>query len=106
MPAVTAMGRIAEHVYSDQPDIRRLEARVRELPTNGHVRLALKDGSHCEGFISERPNVQLFRDADDREGFNGMLRLERRGPEERSRYVWLDEIADIEHLDSTLGGES
>ncbi|BBD80746.1 DUF3247 family protein [Aerosticca soli] len=100
------MARLATHVYTDQASIARLEAMVRELPTNGHVRLWLKEGGNCDGFICERPNVQLFRDSDDREGFNAIVRLDHRGIGGWSRFVWLDDIARIEHLDSTLGGES
>ncbi|PWK85918.1 DUF3247 family protein [Fulvimonas soli] len=100
------MGRQAEHVYTDQASIHHLEALVRELPTNGHVRLSLKDGSRCDGFICERPNVQLFRDAEEREGFNGVVRLDHRGIGGWSRFVWLDQIARVEHLDSTLGSET
>ena len=100
------MGRSAEHVYTDPASIQALEALVRELPTNGHVRLALKGGESCEGVIVERPNVQLYLDpGEQREGINGELCLERPGEPDWHRWIWLDEIARVEHLDSTLGSE-
>jgi len=65
------MARSAEHVYTDEPTILALEALVRELPTNGRVRLELTNGDRCEGVIVERPNVQLYLDPSDRrEGIN------------------------------------
>lgn len=100
------MGRLAEHVYTHQDRIQQFENLVGELPTNGHVELILTDGSTCDGVICERPNVQLFRDADENEGFNGVVRLERPASPDWSRYVWLDQIARVRHLDSTMGSES
>jgi uncharacterized protein DUF3247 len=100
------MGRQAPHVYTDPADIRRLELLVDVLPANGHVRFLLKDGSHCEGVVSARPNVQVFRDPDTREGINGEVQLEQPGTSAWTRRFWLDEIERVEHLDSTLGSES
>ena len=99
------MGRSAEHVYTDPNAIQALEALVRELPTNGHVRLLLKDGATCEGVIVERPNVQLYQDAAAQEGINGEVRLERPDVPDWHRWVWLDDIARVEHLDSTMGSQ-
>ena len=100
------MARSAEHVYTDEPTIRALEGLVRELPTNGHVRLELTNGDRCEGVIVERPNVQLYLDPSDRrEGINGEVRLERPDAPDWHRWSWLDEIARVEHLDSTMGSE-
>lgn len=100
------MARSAEHVYTDAASVQRLEALVRELPTNGHVRLLLGDGAVCEGVVSERPNVQLYLDPAEQEGINGEVRLERPQEPDWHRWVWLDEIARVEHLDSTLGSET
>jgi hypothetical protein len=100
------MGKYAEHVCVEPAEIERIEALVGELPTNGHVRIVQKDGRRHDGVISERPNVQVFRDAEEREGINGMVRLERPGEPGWSCFVWLDQIERVEHLDSTLGGES
>jgi len=100
------MARQAQHVYTDQASIQRLESLVGELPSNGHVVLLLKDGSRCEGVISTRPNVQVYRDPDEREGINGEVQLEQPGTSAWIRRFWLDEIEHVEHLDSTMASES
>jgi hypothetical protein len=100
------MGKYAEHVCIEPAEIRRIESLIGELPTNGHVRIVQKDGSLHDGVISERPNVQVFRDADEQEGINAVVRLDRPDEPGWIRFVWLDEIERVEHLDSTLGGES
>lgn len=100
------MGRQAEHVYTDPASIRRLESLIEELPANGHVVLLLKDGSRCDGVISTRPNVQVFRDADEHEGINATVQLQRPDVPDWSRHVWLDQIVRVEHLDSIMGSES
>lgn len=100
------MGRQAEHVYTDPASIRRLESMVSQLPANGHVVLGLKDGSSCDAVISTRPNVQVFRDRDGREGINATVQLERPEAPRWRRQVWLDEIVRIEHLDSCMASEN
>lgn len=79
---------------------------MEELPANGHVVLLLKDGSSCDGVVVTRPNVQMFRDADEREGINATVRLERPDVPEWSQQVWLDQIVRVEHLDSSMAGEN
>ncbi|MEY2113729.1 MULTISPECIES: DUF3247 family protein [Rhodanobacter] len=100
------MGRAAERVYTDRASIQQLESLVEELPANGHVVLLLKDGSSCDGVVVTRPNVQMFRDADEREGINATVRLERPDVPEWSQQVWLDQIVRVEHLDSSMAGEN
>ena len=100
------MGRQAKHVYTDHASIRQLESLVDELPANGHVVLLLKDGSSCDGVVSTRPNVQVFRDAKEREGINATVQLERPDVPEWRRQVWLDQIVRVEHLDSTMASEN
>ncbi|MBQ4855495.1 DUF3247 family protein [Rhodanobacter sp. B2A1Ga4] len=100
------MGRAAERVYTDPASIRQLESLVRELPANGHVVLLLKDGSSCDGVVVTRPNVQLFRDADEHEGINATVKLERPDVPAWSRQVWLDQIARVEHVDSIMASEN
>lgn len=100
------MGKCAERVYTDQASIRRLESLIDELPTHGHVVLVMKDGSSCDGVVSTRPNMQMFRDADEREGINARVRLQRPDVPDWSRHVWLDQVARVEHLDSITGSES
>jgi hypothetical protein len=101
------MGRSAKHVYSDPASVQALKALASELPANGRVRLLLKNGDTCEGVIAERASVQVYFDpTEQREGINGELRLERPDQPDWHRWMWLDEIASVEHLDSTLGSES
>lgn len=101
------MGRYARHVYSNPADVQALKAIASELPANGHVRLVLKDGDTCEGVVAERATVQVYYDpAEEHQGINGELRLERPDQPDWHRWMWLDEIARVEHLDSTLGSEN
>ncbi|SHL80306.1 DUF3247 family protein [Rhodanobacter sp. OK091] len=100
------MGRQAHQVYTDPASIRKLESIIDELPANGHVVLLMKDGSSCDGVVSARPNVQLFRDADEHEGVNALVQLQRPDVPEWSRRVWLDQVVRVEHLDSSMASES
>jgi len=100
------MGRQAQHVYTDPASIRQLESLIDELPANGHVVLLLKDGSSCDGVVSVQPSVRVFRDADEREGINARVQLQRPDVPEWSRRFWLDQVVRVEHLDSCLAGES
>jgi hypothetical protein len=100
------MGRLAEHVYTDQTSIRKIKSLIEELPTNGHVVLLMKDGSSWDGIVCVRPNVQMFRDPDEREGINAEVQLERPDVPEWRYKIWLDEIARVEHLDSVMASEN
>ena len=99
------MGQLAERVYTDPARIRRLEYLVDQLPTQGHVVLQMIDGTSYDGVVCERPNVQVFRDAQENEGINGVVRLERPDAPAWTCYLWLGDIHRVEHLDST-GSES
>jgi hypothetical protein len=100
------MGKRAERVYTDQASIQRLEFLIAELPTNKQVVLVLKDGRSCDGVVSMRPNVQIFRDAREREGLNARVQLQRPDVPGWSRHVWLDQIVRVEHLDLSMAAES
>lgn len=100
------MGREAEHVYTDPDSIRRLESLVEELPANGHVVLLLKDGSSCDGVVATRPNVQLLLDAQEHEGINATVKLERPDVPKWGRHVWLGQIVRVEHVDSIMASEN
>jgi hypothetical protein len=87
--------------------VQALEALASELLANGHVRLVLKDDGTCEGTIAERAAVQVYFDpTEQRQGINGELRLERADEPDWHRWMWLDEIARVEHFDYTLGSEN
>lgn len=100
------MSQQAEHVYNDPARLARLEVLVGQLPPNGHVNVSLRNGTVYDGIVCARPSMEIFRDQEGREGFNALLRLGRAGMSEWSRYIWLDEISRIEHMDSIMGSES
>lgn len=100
------MGRQARQVYTDPTSIHKIESLIEELPANGHVVLVMQDGSSCDGVVSTRPNVQVFRDAEEHEGINATVQLQRPDVPEWSRHVWLDQVLRVEHLDSIMGSES
>lgn len=100
------MGRLASRVYTEQRDIQHLQALVSELPANGHAVLVLRDGGTCDEIVETRPDVQVFRDPQQHEGINGEVTLRRRDAPGWERRLWLDQIARVEYLDSTAGGEN
>ena len=100
------MGREAACVFTDEDGIRRLESLVHQLPANSHVVVLLQDGSRCDGVVSVRPSVQVFRDHDDREGINATVELERPDVPGWNRRIWLDQVVRVEHLDSGMASES
>ena len=100
------MDRQAEHVYTDQASIRKLESLTLELPANGHVVLVMRNGCSWDGVVCTRPSVQLFRDADEHEGINARVQLQRPDVPDWRRHVWLDQVVRVEHLDSIMASES
>ena len=96
----------APHVVTDDPGIRKLEALVHELQGNSHVMLFLRDGSTCEGVVTVRPSMQVFRDHEGIEGSNGEVQLERPVTPTWHQRIWLDQIVRVEHLDSGSASES
>ena len=95
------MGRYAEHVYTDQRDIARLEALTLQLPDEAEVELTLQDGRVLTGIVSTRPVVQQFLGQDENsEGANGVLRLDDPAHSERVHLLWLDEIRSVRRLGS------
>lgn len=100
------MSQRAERVYTDQISIQRLESLIDPLPANGQVVLLMGDGSSCDGVVSARPNVHIFRDANDVEGIHATGKLLRPGVPDWSRHVWLDQVVRVEYLDSTPSSEN
>lgn len=100
------MGRQAQHVYTDRASIHQLENLIHQLPANGHVVLLMRDGSSCDGVVSTRPNVQVFRDPDQHEGINATVSLQRPDVPDWVGQVWLDQVVRVEHLDCAMGSES
>ena len=100
------MGARAPQVYVDERDVQRLVALIPQLPAHGHVKLHMHDGSVREGVVRTRPNVQVFRDPKHTEGLNAYVNLAYLDAPSRIKHVWLDQVAHVEHLDSTMGSEN
>lgn len=96
----------ADHVYTDPASIERLEMLIEQLPGNARVHLLMKGGESIDAVVSVRPSIQTFIDPSHREGMNAEMRLERPDQPGWWKTVWLDQIASVQHHDSTLGGES
>ncbi|MBN8726346.1 MAG: DUF3247 family protein [Xanthomonadales bacterium] len=92
------MGRSADIIYTRQGDIERLEELVEQLPDSARVRITLHDGHVVTGVVTVRPALQLYKDADEDEGFNGELRLEDPRQPSWGLDIWLSDIGAIERL--------
>ena len=95
------MARIADRIYTDQQDIARLEATIKDLDIGDRVSLCLADGDVVQGIVSAKPTVQVFFDHAGREGLNAMVRLEDPAlehPESAGwRDLWVDTIREVRH---------
>ncbi len=94
------MSNTAERVHTDQAQIARLQARVEELPGESVVELRLVDGTVVTGVVAVGPSVQIFRDAEGREGTNAYVRIDDQEQPERWQYIWLDQIENVTRLGS------
>jgi uncharacterized protein DUF3247 len=94
------MGRIAHRIFTKSEDIDRIRGFVRELAINARVRLHLLEGEPVEGIVMVTPTVQEFRNENDDEGLNGVVKLEDPQQPGWSGLVWLGDIDRVEHLDS------
>jgi len=100
------MGRIARVVFTQPADVARMEQWVEELAINARVRVHLTAGAPVEGVVMVTPTIQVFKDADDIEGMNGVVKLEDPQQPGWSGLVWLGDIVGVEHLDSVTMGAS
>ena len=95
--------RIAEHVYTRQVDIDRIQALIVELSNDQHVALRLDDGSEIRGVVAYKPTIQQFFDRSGREGSNATVRLERLALDEPETAafidLFLDRVVAVRHLD-------
>ncbi|KRG69982.1 DUF3247 family protein [Pseudoxanthomonas dokdonensis] len=87
-----------QQIYADQADIDRLEALISSLDDEAIVALTLHDGRRIKGVVSVRPTLQLFRDDAGQQGFNSVLRLDDAEQPQQTHYLWLDQIAQVDHL--------
>lgn len=100
------MSQVAPSVCTTQAGIGRLVTLIAELPAHGHVVLHLHDGSSVAGVVRVRGSIQVFRDTRGKEGMNVRIGLERRDVSGDIRYVWLDQVERVQHLDSALSSEN
>lgn len=95
--------RIAEHVYTSQDDIDRIQSVIGELFNGAHVALRLEDGSEVRGIVAHKPTIQQFYDRQGREGSNATVRLETPALDDPEAAGWidlfLDRVAGVRHLD-------
>ncbi|MBX9403168.1 DUF3247 family protein [Lysobacter sp. BMK333-48F3] len=94
------MTQLADRVVTDSADIARLTRLIERLPDEGLVELVLVDGSRRSGVVTTRPSLQTFLDPSGREGINAILRFDDLRIENRSCYLWLDEILEIRPIQS------
>ncbi len=94
------MSKYAERIHTDRTEIARLESLVTELPSEARVVLTLDDGSELRGTVSVQPTIQTFRNSDQQEGVNALLRLDDLDDPARQHHVWLDQIVKVTWLGS------
>jgi hypothetical protein len=97
------MSKYAQKVFSDPLDIAALEALVAQLPDSLRVSIVEHDGTTTTGIVGVVPSVQVFRDADENEGVNAMVRIEDPDLPEGFRTIWLDRIKRVVHHDPVVG---
>lgn len=90
------MSRTAPRVHADQAVIDRMEALCDQLEQDARIALRTDAGEWIRGFVSPQPTVQSFFGPDGNEGLNGVVKIETEDGGER--YLWLDEVAFVEHL--------
>ncbi|EKU25228.1 DUF3247 family protein [Xanthomonas graminis] len=92
------MSKYADAVHTDPDAIAALQAWLPKLPDQAQMLLYLDDGSQVSGTVSVRPTLQTFRDRQEREGVNGVVRLDDLLHPEQQHYVWLDRIREVAPL--------
>lgn len=97
------MSRDAPRVHVDAIAIARLQAIAVQLPQDAQVCVRLVDGSVLRGMVGAMPTVQMFYDADGREGMNAVVRIECFLDDGRAHGggihdLWLDRIDTVERL--------
>ncbi|MEO7065492.1 MAG: DUF3247 family protein [Rhodanobacter sp.] len=90
----------------EHADIERLRGLIVALPAHGRVALRMRDGSVFTGVIHVRGSLQVFRDPHGVEGTNAEIALECPDVAGNIRFLWLDQVEHVEHLDAGLGSES
>lgn len=95
--------RIADTVYTSQPDIDRIQTLIKRLDNDDHVELTLNDGRVLRGVVAHKPSIQQFFDSGGREGSNALVRLVQPALDRPDEAGWLDVFLDrvvgVRHLD-------
>ena len=95
--------RIAEHVFTRQDDIDRIQALILELDNDDRVELRMADGRQLRGIVAHKPTIQQFFDRHGREGSNATVRLDQPALEAPEQAGWIDvflgDVASVRHLD-------
>ncbi|AER57647.1 DUF3247 family protein [Pseudoxanthomonas spadix] len=94
------MSKYAERVHTDRNKIAELEALVTQLPSEARVALLLEDGRQLRGTVPVQPTVQIFRDAQEQEGVNALLRLDDLADPSHQHHLWLDQVRKVTPLGS------
>lgn len=92
------MSRIADRVYSHAADLARFEAIALQLPQDARVSVVLDDGSVVQGIVTTTPTLQMFFDPQEKEGLNGVVRIEGLPGSDGDHYLWLDRIHAVTRL--------
>lgn len=92
------MGQTPPRILTHRDDLDALERWIVALDDEALVRVSLASGARLDGIVSARPTIEVFRDADGREGHNARLRLDDRAVPDVPHYLWLSDIVDIERL--------
>lgn len=94
------MTQYAPRVQTEQARIEAMEALLPLLREGARVEVVQTDGSRVLGVVPVQPTLQMFRDADEHEGSNGLLRLDDLDEPAIQHHVWLDEIEEVRVLPS------
>src|SRR3546814_5977037 len=70
------MTQFAEHVYTAQHDIARIESWAEQLEDEARVEILLADAERVEGFVTARATIQVFPDRHGRAGLNEMVGID------------------------------
>ncbi|WP_066093427.1 DUF3247 family protein [Xanthomonas massiliensis] len=94
------MTQYAPRVQTEQARIEAMEALLPLLREGARVEVVQTDGSRVLGVVPVQPTLQMFRDADEHEGSNGLLRLDDLDEPAIQHHVWLDAIEEVRVLPS------
>jgi hypothetical protein len=98
------MTKYTQHVYTGEAQIAALEAWIAQLPSEARVQVTLADGRRLLGTVPVQPTIQAFRDQDEQEGMNSLLRLDDLDTPVQQHRIWLDTIREVRTLPPLQSG--